>query len=87
MIFKIYVPALAAPIATGLGLGLGAATTGVLLGECKMSNQGLGFLIIEAYRNFRIADMYALLALSFSLAVLMTSGIERVGRRFAGRAA
>lgn len=87
MITKIYIPALAAPIATGLGLGLGAAMTGVLLGECKMSNQGLGFLTIEAYRNFRIADMYALLALSFSLAVVLTTGIERAGRRFAGRAA
>lgn len=87
MVRKIYIPALAAPITTGLGLGLGAAMTGVLLGECKMSNQGLGFLTIEAYRGFRIADMYALLALSFTLAVVLTTGIERIGRRFNRRSA
>jgi ABC-type nitrate/sulfonate/bicarbonate transport system permease component len=85
MIRKIYLPALALSLSGGLGLGLGSAMTGVLLGECKMSSRGLGFLIIEAYRNFRIADMYALLALCFSLAVFLTSAIERTGRRFQRR--
>lgn len=81
MVSKIYLPALVTPLISGLGLGLGSAVTGVLLGECKMSNRGLGFLIIEAYRNLRTADMYAFLLISFFLAVLATNVIEHVGRK------
>lgn len=81
MLAKVYFPALVIPITGGLGLGLGSAITGVLLGECKMASRGLGFLIIESYRNLRIADMYSLLLVSFFLAVLATVGIETAGRR------
>ena len=44
MIAKIYIPALIGPIMTGLRLGLGVAIVGVLQGEIKISNAGLGFL-------------------------------------------
>jgi NitT/TauT family transport system permease protein len=65
---KIYLPALVPPIATGLKLGLGVAIIGTLLAEIKMSNRGLGFLIMQYYSQFRTPEMYAVLIVMFALA-------------------
>ncbi|HWO40836.1 MAG TPA: ABC transporter permease [Candidatus Eisenbacteria bacterium] len=67
---KVYLPAIAAPVFTGLRIGLGAAVTGALLAETKIAKAGLGFMIVEYYSQFRLADMYALLLLIFILAAL-----------------
>ena len=47
---KIYLPAMRHPIINGVRLGLGVALIGTLLAETKLSNKGIGFLIIHAYR-------------------------------------
>jgi NitT/TauT family transport system permease protein len=65
---KIYLPAVVPPIATGLKLGTGVAIIGCLLAEIKMSNRGLGFLIMQYYAQFRIPYMYAALLIAFALA-------------------
>ena len=65
---KIYLPALVPPIATGLKLGTGVAIIGCLLAEIKMSNRGLGFLIMQYYSQFRIPHMYAALLIAFIIA-------------------
>lgn len=65
---KIYLPALVPPIATGLKLGTGVAIIGCLLAEIKMSNRGLGFLIMQYYSQFRIPYMYAALLIAFAIA-------------------
>lgn len=67
---KIYLPALVPPTATGLKLGLGVAIIGCLLAEIKMSNRGLGFLIMQFYAQFRIPEMYAVLIVMFALGAL-----------------
>ena len=36
-----------------------------MLAEAKIANHGIGFLAIEYYSNFKIAEMYALLLLIF----------------------
>lgn len=74
---KIYLPALLPPIATGLRLGLGVAIIGTLLSEIKMSNRGLGFLIMQDYGRFDIAEMYAVLAVIFVLVTLVNGAIDR----------
>jgi NitT/TauT family transport system permease protein len=61
MITKIYLPAIRTPVMNGLRLGLGVAIIGVLLAETKLSNQGLGFMIIQSYTLFNMPRMYALL--------------------------
>ncbi|MGQ3030274.1 MAG: hypothetical protein ACT60Q_18245 [Ferrovibrionaceae bacterium] len=48
---------------------LGVAIIGTLLAETKMSNQGLGFLIIQTYTTFNMPRMYALLITLFLLAI------------------
>jgi NitT/TauT family transport system permease protein len=68
MIRMIYLPALIPPIANGLRLGLGVAIIGSLLAELKMSNRGLGFLIMQYYAQFRTPEMYAVLIVMFVMA-------------------
>jgi NitT/TauT family transport system permease protein len=69
MASKIYLPAMRHPIVNGLRLGLGVALIGTLLAETKLSNQGLGFLVIQAYNNFNMPLLYAILVVLFVLAI------------------
>ena len=80
MVRKIYFPAMRRPILNGVRLGLGIAIIGVLLAETKLSNKGIGFLIIQAYATFDMPRMYALLIVLFVLAV----GANSLIGRFAG---
>ena len=66
MIGKIYLPAMRPPVATGARLGLGLAFIGTLLAETKLSNRGIGYLIIQAYATFDMPRMYALLIVLLS---------------------
>lgn len=66
----VYLPAIAGQVFTGLRIGMGAAVTGALLAETKIAKAGLGFMIVEYYAQFRIADMYSLLLFIFILAAL-----------------
>jgi len=80
MITKIYLPAMRAPVLTGLRLGLGVAIIGTLLAETKLSNRGIGYLIIQAYSTFDMPRMYALLIVLFVLAIGLNALIGRIGR-------
>ena len=66
----VYLPAIAGQVFTGIRIGMGAAVTGALLAETKIAKAGLGFMIVEYYGQFRIADMYSLLLFIFILAAL-----------------
>ena len=59
----------AQPIVNGVRLGLGVAIIGTLLAETKLSNRGIGYLIIQAYSTFDMPRMYALLIVLFVLAI------------------
>jgi NitT/TauT family transport system permease protein len=73
---KVYLPAIAGYVFTGLRIGLGASVTGALLAETKIARAGLGFMIVEYYGQFRMADMYSLLLLIFILAALANWGMK-----------
>jgi ABC-type nitrate/sulfonate/bicarbonate transport system permease component len=77
MVTKIYLPAMRAPILNGVRLGLGVALIGTLLAETKLSNRGVGFLIIQSYNTFDMPLMYALLIVLFALAIGLNSIISR----------
>ena len=68
-ITKIYLPAMRAPMINGVRLGFGVAVIGTLLAETKLSNQGLGFMVIQAYTLFNMPMMYALLIIVFAIAI------------------
>jgi NitT/TauT family transport system permease protein len=80
MVTKIYLPALRQPIMNGVRLGFGIAVIATLLAETKLSNRGIGFLIINSYTTFDMPRMYALLILLFILAI----GANAFIGRFAG---
>jgi NitT/TauT family transport system permease protein len=73
---RVYLPAIAGQVFTGLRIGMGAAVTGALLAETKIAKAGLGFMIVEYYSQFRIADMYALLLFIFILAALTNGAMK-----------
>ena len=69
MVTKIYLHAMREPIINGFRLGLGVAVIGTLLAETKLSKQGLGYLVIQAYALFDMPKMYALVIVLFVLAI------------------
>ena len=79
MVFKIYLPAMRHPIINGVRLGLGFALIGTLLAETKLSNKGIGFLIIQAYSVFDMPRMYAMLIVLFVLAIGANALVGRLG--------
>jgi NitT/TauT family transport system permease protein len=80
MVTKIYLPAMRQPIVNGVRLGLGVAVIGTLLAETKLSNRGVGFLIINAYSTFDMPRMYALLILLFAVAIVANALVARASR-------
>ena len=79
MVTKIYLPAMRHPIINGIRLGLGVAIIGTLLAELKLSNRGIGFLIIQAYSLFDMPRMYAMLIVLFVLAIGVNALVGRLG--------
>jgi ABC-type nitrate/sulfonate/bicarbonate transport system permease component len=79
MVTKIYLPAMRLPILNGVRLGLGVAIIGTLLAETKLSNKGVGFLIINAYSTFNMPRMYALLIVLFVLSIGVNALVGRLG--------
>jgi len=79
MVTKIYLPAMRAPIVNGVRLGLGVAIIGTLLAETKLSNRGVGFLIINSYSTFNMPRMYALLIVVFVVAIGANALVSRLG--------
>jgi NitT/TauT family transport system permease protein len=80
MVTAIYLPAMRQPIVNGVRLGLGVAVIGTLLAETKLSNRGVGYLIIQAYARFDMPHMYALLIVLFVVAIAANALIGRLGR-------
>jgi ABC-type nitrate/sulfonate/bicarbonate transport system permease component len=80
MVTKIYIPAMVAPIANALRLGLGIAIIGTLLAETKLSNKGLGYLIIQSYQRFDMPETCAILIVVFTLAALINAAFSTRGR-------
>ena len=85
MLAKIYLPAMAAPLVNGVRLGFGVALIGVLLAETKLSNQGVGFMIMQAYTRFDMPQMYALLILAVAFAATINMITGRAAVRFGGK--
>jgi ABC-type nitrate/sulfonate/bicarbonate transport system permease component len=67
------------PIINGIRLGLGVALIGTLLAETKLSNKGIGFLIINAYSTFDMPRMYAMLIVLIVLAIGANALVGRLG--------
>jgi NitT/TauT family transport system permease protein len=80
MVSKIYLPAMREPIVNGVRLGMGVAMIGTLLAETKLSNKGIGFMIIDAYNTFDMPRMYAVLLTLFVIAIGANALVSRASR-------
>ncbi|MDO9443310.1 MAG: ABC transporter permease subunit, partial [Beijerinckiaceae bacterium] len=80
MATKIYLPAMKIPVLNGIRLGMGTAIITVLLAETKLSNQGLGYLIMQVYTRFDMPTLYALLIAVFAIAGASNALIGRAIR-------
>jgi ABC-type nitrate/sulfonate/bicarbonate transport system permease component len=80
MVAKIYLPAMREPIVNGVRLGLGVAVIGTLLAETRLSNRGLGFLIMDAYNTFDMPRMYSVLLVLFVIAIGANAMVGRASR-------
>ena len=80
MVTKIYLPAMREPIVNGVRLGMGVAMIGTLLAETKLSNKGIGFMIIDAYNTFDMPRMYAVLLMLFVIAIGANALVGRASR-------
>ena len=67
--------------------GLGVAIIGTLLAETKLSNRGVGYLIIQAYSTFDMPRMYALLIVLFTLSIGANALLGRLARSGPGEPA
>src|SRR5262245_33881360 len=79
MVTKIYIPAMRHPIINGLRLGFGVCLIGTLLAETRLSNRGIGFLVIQSYTLFNMPHMYSLLIILFVIAIGANALIGRLG--------
>lgn len=79
LVTKIYLPAMRRPAVNSVRLGFGVALIGTLMAETKLSDRGIGFLVIKAYNIFDIPQMYALLVILFVISVGANALITRGG--------
>lgn len=86
VVLKVFLPATAGPLLNGARLGFGIALIGVLLAETKLSNQGVGFQVMQAYARFDMPRMYGLLILAVSFAALVNVLLARLALRVSGQA-
>jgi ABC-type nitrate/sulfonate/bicarbonate transport system permease component len=73
MLLKVYLPAMAGDVLSGLRIGLAVATIGALLAETSVAQAGLGLQAIRYYSQLQIPEMYALLLLVFTVATLINA--------------
>ena len=81
ILWSVILPAAAPMILAGMRVGLAFALILVLLTEMLASTGGLGFVIINAQRSFRVVDMYAWLVLVASLGYGLNVVFVTVERR------
>ena len=85
MVFKIYVPAMADALLTGLRLGMAMAIIGVLAAEIAYSNAGLGYRLIRDSDQFNMAAVYALVILIFALTATIDFAFMKIQHHFLRR--
>jgi len=81
IIRKVLLPALTPTILTSFRVGIGLGWMVVVAAELIAADAGLGFLLIQAYRIFRIDVMVAVMFIIGLLAFAMDRGLRLAQRR------
>jgi ABC-type nitrate/sulfonate/bicarbonate transport system permease component len=80
MVRYVYLPAMVAPIANGLRIALGSAIVVCLVAEIKFSSVGIGQMVIDNFNRSRFAEVYAVLIVIITLAVVGNTLVDRLAR-------
>lgn len=78
---KIYLPAAAPHIFTGLKLGMTYSIIGVIASEFVLATRGLGYLVSFSYTNFRTSDMYAGILVIFTVSWIANGLVQAIEHR------
>lgn len=71
ILYQIRIPAALPNLASGIRLATAMAPLGAIIGEWVGSNQGLGFLLLNANAQMQIDLMFAVLLVIFFLGILL----------------
>ncbi|MFZ0218662.1 MAG: ABC transporter permease [Candidatus Aquirickettsiella sp.] len=81
MLYQIRIPAALPNLASGIRLATAMAPLGAIIGEWVGSNQGLGFLLLNANAQMQIDLMFAVLATLFFLGILLYCLVDTLLKR------
>lgn len=81
ILFRIVLPAATPMIMAGMRVGLGLGIILVVLAEMLAGTGGIGYLIIDMQRSFRIVDMYAWLVILAVVGYMLNAGFVALERR------
>lgn len=81
VLFKVVLPAALPMVATGMRVSLALALTLVIVAEMLAGENGVGFLILDMQRAFRIQQMYAWLVVLAAIGVALNAAFEWAERR------
>jgi ABC-type nitrate/sulfonate/bicarbonate transport system permease component len=79
---KIILPAAMPYIFAGMRVAVGLALLMTILTEMLAGNSGLGYLVLENQRSFRIRDMYGWLVILAAVGLLINLAMARAERSF-----
>lgn len=78
ILYQIRIPAALPNLASGIRLATAMAPLGAIIGEWVGSNQGLGFLLLNANAQMQIDLMFAVLAVIFFLGIFLYFFVDTV---------
>lgn len=80
-LWKVVLPSALPLILAGMRISLGIGLVLVVIAEMMAGTGGLGYLIIDMQRSFRIPDMYAWIVILAVLGYLLNEAFVRIERR------
>jgi ABC-type nitrate/sulfonate/bicarbonate transport system permease component len=80
-LWKVVLPAAMPMILAGMRIALGLGLILVVIAEMLAGTGGIGFLIIDMQRSFRIPDMYAWIVILAVLGYGLNEAFQRIERR------
>lgn len=81
LLWKVVLPSALPMVLSGMRIALGIGLVLVVVAEMMAGTGGIGYLIIDMQRSFRIADMYAWIVILAVLGYVLNEVFIRVERR------
>lgn len=80
-LFRVVLPASLPMIFSGMRISLGLALILVVLAEMLVDSNGIGYVILDMQRSFRVSEMYAWIVILAALGIALNLLFEALERR------